>query len=214
MFLEPVRAAGRSHQRPSDPADARRETDLAHAGRAGGAAPEPAAVGDDDGGPARAGPGLRSDHDHRHSDPDRHPVPAGVRPRRVLGSAGHQHRRRHRRLRSARLQRARREPDRARRRTGRAHAQRRSRARSALGPHRGILRRRPVPDRRDGQELHHRPARHRPQVPARGVVAEALHGQQQRRHAHDQLVEPRRSQPARVLLCVVRDARCAAAPTR
>ena len=93
-------------------------------------------------------------------------------------------------------------------------AQRRSRARSALGAHRGILRRGSLPDRRAGQELPGRPARHRSQVPAGGVDAEALHGQQQRRHAHDQLVEPGRSQPARVLLGVVRQARCAAARRR
>ena len=91
----------------------------------------------------------------------------------------HEDRRRDHRLRGARAQREGNLRHRARSRHRGARAAHRCRARPALGAHRGILRRGSLPDRRAGQGLSRRFARRRSEVPARGLDAQALAGQQQ-----------------------------------
>ena len=142
---------------------------------------------------------------HERPLPDRHAVPAGVRAGRVVGSGGAAHGRRDDRLRGARLERGE-AAERAgpRRRPGRARAAGRPRTRPALGTHRGGLRRGSVPHRRAGERLHRRPARDGSRLPAGRLDAEALARQQQRDQPQHQLVEHRRSQPARVLRLSVR----------
>ena len=86
----------------------------------------------------------------------------------------------------------------------RPRAECRSRARPALGAHRGGIRRRPVPCRRARHGVHAGAAGRRPPVLEDRRPAQALPGEQQRGHAQLLLVELRRAPLARVLRVAVR----------
>ena len=145
---------------------------------------------------------------HRPGPRRRDAVPAGVRSRAVVGSGGAAHRRRHDGRRVARLLRALERPESMLHRHRHPRAGHRSRARSALGTHRRVLRRGPLPRQRAGEgfsvgpsrrQAVRRPPEHGRAVPDGGVDAQALPRLQQRDEPQQERFGRRRPQPERVL---------------